>query len=153
MAGSVLGGAYAQSQAQAAQNAVNEFNANVEEQNAVLAEQDAKFIMESGKGQVQDLNRAVGEFKGEQRASIGASGVVVDSGSTRDVVLDTAAKGAIDALTLERNTAREARNARIQAANFKNQAELARLGYVSPDRAYYTSLLSGGLSAGSQYVK
>jgi hypothetical protein len=144
--------AYGAAEQAAAQNRANAFNAAILERDAKIALSDAKWALQKGKQDKRRLLHEVDMLKGDQRAAYGASGVVVDSGSTLDVVADTAAMGAIDAMTIIRNSEREAWSLRQQSQNYKLQAQMHRSSHRDPSDAFFTSLIGGGLSAGGKYM-
>lgn len=159
-AGSVMQ-AFGVHQGITAANKAHEYNAQVYENNAIVARQNAGISEQKA-----EQTRAKGDYdlarfrergeqlKGSQRASFGASGVVVDEGSTEDVVLDTAEQLELDAMTMEYNTEVAAfdheMNARAlewDARNMTAQAGLERSQKRSSFMPVMSSLLGsvGGL--------
>jgi len=131
-----------------ARNQAHMFNAALLERNARIAEMDAEYAIGKGKSDRRRLEQEVDQFKGGQRASFAGSGVVVDSGSALDVVADTAALGAIDALTIERNASREAWALKEEARGARAQAGLHRGSVTDPSKAFFTSLIGGAANVG-----
>ena len=87
---------------------------------------------------------------GRQRARLSAQGIEIDSGSALDLQLESAEFGAADALTIRDNAFREATGHRIQAIDFRNQAEFARL---SGKNRSGSTLLTGGLTAATELTR
>lgn len=102
------------------------FNAQVADNNRILAERQQKDAIERGKTEELNFRRQIAGLKGEQRASFGASGVTLDSGSPADVLTDTAVLGELDALTVRQNAQREAFGYGVQATNFATESAFQR---------------------------
>tara|TARA_Y100000004_G_scaffold188747_1_gene243351 strand:+ start:51 stop:521 length:471 start_codon:yes stop_codon:yes gene_type:complete len=83
---------HGQRQAAKSQQAMHEYNAQVQENNAIIAKQNAEFENEKHK---DNLRRILGS----QKASFSASGIT-RTGSTLDVQLDTVTQGELDSLTI-----------------------------------------------------
>ena len=155
-------GAY---QATKAENRSLEFNAAIMRQNAMIAEENARINEQRAadavaRGKIHERNvRETGErFKGRQRASAGASGVVVDSGSTQHVVEDTAAGVARDIMTTQYNTRMEewghlmsARADRMQGQQHIAQSRMTLASKRSPLLPAATTMLGGLTSMDRQF--
>ena len=124
----------------------------VNEQNARASEEQAAIAELQGEEEAKRQRAAVAGLKGTQRATFGASGVLVDEGSALDVVTDTAGFGELDALTIKRNRQIEAWGYRTQATQYLGQAELSRAGRRSPTQAAVTSLLTSGSTLAGSYA-
>ena len=83
---------HGQRQAAKSQKAMHEYNAQVAENNAIIARQNAEFENEKHKDNLRRLLAS-------QKASFSASGVT-RTGSTLDVQLDTVTQGELDSLTI-----------------------------------------------------
>lgn len=136
---------------QEAQNKALEYNANVLESNAKTRELQAINAEKIGAIEKSELKSSVISDIGTQRAGFGASGVVVDEGSTFDVVKATQIQGAQDAMTLQYNIEQEAFGYRAEASNLRLQATGLRQQKRSPEEAAQTSLIGSGLSVGSSF--
>ena len=90
---------------------------------------------------------------GSQRAVAAASGAVADSGGFLDLNLDTAEKGAIDALALQQQGLDKARNLEIQGWNSGQQAQAYawQADKVDPTAGMIGTALGGLASAGSNF--
>lgn len=127
-----------------AQNAAAEYNAQVAARNAELENARAVDARVRGELEVQDYRRKVSKLVGQQRATFGASGAVVDTGSPLAVTEDTEATAELDALAIQRNAAREVWGHQVQSQNYSSEAGFLRASKRSPKQAYRTTLLTGG---------
>lgn len=135
-----------QRQAKAAK-AEGEYEAAIHEQNADIAEAQARDAIERGKTKEGRFRRDVSQLKGSQRARLAAQGIDISSGSAGYLQADTAVIGEVDALTIRNNAAREAWGFKVQAADARNKAALTRMGGGNRARALrdasYSTLISG----------
>lgn len=151
LASTVIGAVGAIQQGQAA-SAAAEYQAQVGEMNAILAERRARDADERGKLEEQKKRQEVARIKGQQRAAMGANGVDLTFGSPLDTLVDTAVLGELDALTIRTNTAREAYEHRVDAVNKRAGAELSRMKGESAKTAGYLSAAGTVLTgAGKSY--
>lgn len=115
--------------------------------NAGLAEQSAADATARGRQAETRQRRGMRQLAGAQRAALGASGVVLDSGSALDVVQNDQALGEFDALTIRNNAAREAWGYTVQADDYRRQAGMTRAAgrdtAKSLRRGSVSTLLSG----------
>ncbi|PKR87401.1 hypothetical protein CXZ10_20360 [Pleomorphomonas diazotrophica] len=121
--GGVLGGAGQISSANAEAKAAR-YNAEVQRQNAVLAERQARNIIDSGSREEQKQKAMTTQLVGKQKAAMAANGIDPTFGSPLDEMVNTAMQGAIDALTIKTTTYRQADDVRNQAVGYRNQAAL-----------------------------
>lgn len=134
-------GVYGQVQAGQAQAGQARYQAQVAENNRIIAEQqarDAEMRGQMAEDARRDQTRAL---IGRQRTALAANGVMVDDGSALDITSDTAAQGEVDALTLRANAAREAYGYRAQGSNFLADAGLQR---ARADAAIPASMVGAG---------
>lgn len=124
-------------------------SSNAAEYNAAIADREAKVndaqavdAIERGEQEESRHRQKMSILKGQQRATQGASGFLVDSGSALDVLADTAEQAELDALAIRRNAELEAWGYRTGALAKRDEANLER--YKSGQ--YRTS---GMISAGS----
>lgn len=126
MAGStILAGVGAVQSAQATAEA-SRYNGRIAEMNAELSERRAKDAQQRGRSEEQRKRLQIAQLQGEQVAAMGANGVDTSFGSPLDTLVDTAVLGELDALTIRRNSAREAYDHRVAAANGRADAALSR---------------------------
>ena len=86
--------------------------------------------------------KSVRKLMGSQRAALAASGVELESGSARDLQLETIELGQEDASTIRTNAFMEAHGYKQQAVELEHQAQLTRIGSKARQKA---TLLSGRL--------
>ena len=115
-----------QLKAGAAAREAGELEAGRLEYNARIAELQAADAVERGAEAESRFRASVRGLIGRQRAALAASGVDISSGSARDVQVDAAELGELDALTIRSNAAREAWGYGVQATDFRLQADAAR---------------------------
>ncbi len=147
-AGDILGG---QAGSQAA-NAQSQIARN----NAIIADMNARDTLAAGdvaETAQQLKNRAI---RGSTKAIQGANGLDVNSGSAVDVQQSEAKLGALDALTIRSNAAREAygytnqaEDQRAQSKIYRQQAKAAQIaGFINAS----ATLLGAASSSGDKYV-
>jgi hypothetical protein len=113
-----------QRQASAA-SAQGQYTKKVYDQNAKTADLEAQDAIDRGQIQEQRSRLATRQNIGASRAAQAASGVDVSSGSAADVQASEAGIGALDALTVRNNAAREAWGYKVEGVNLRQQGELA----------------------------
>ena len=135
-----------------AQNKQAEYNAQVAQNNALMARQEGLYARTQAERNAGGQHKQTERLIGAQRARQGASGVVVDSGSTADVVQDTADTGAREAAALLQQGDTEAWRAENKARSFDAEYAQAKSSKVSVGSAVAGSLLSSAASATMQYA-
>lgn len=143
--------AVGQYQTAVAANKQADYNAKVAANNAATAEMEAKFAEQQGERNAEAQRRKTAIMIGAQRARMGASGAVVDSGSFLDLTLDTAKQGELDAMALLEEGQMAAWRARVQGANYTAQSNLYKSSKTNPFMAAGGTLLSGAGQAGMNY--
>jgi DNA-binding MarR family transcriptional regulator len=101
-----------------------EFQAAQARNNRVIAERKAEDAIERGENREDKRRRRLAQQLGAQRTQLAAAGADVGSGTSLDILSDTAATGELDALRIRDNAQREAQGFRTQGANFEGQARL-----------------------------
>jgi hypothetical protein len=142
--------AYGAYQQQKSANAAANYNAQIQNRNAEIANMQAENTVEQGAVAEKQHRLQVSELEGTQRAAASGSGLLVDSGSNLDVTKDTQGFGELDALTIRNNYARQAWGIQNQSADFRSQAQMSTMGNSSPFAAAAPSLLSGASSLSGQ---
>lgn len=125
--GSTLLGAVGSIQQANAQAAAAEYNAKIGEMNAQLSERRARDAIERGAAEEQRKRMEVARLQGQQKAAMAANGVDLGFGSPLDTIVDTAALGELDALTIRTNAYRESYDRQVDAVNQRAGAELNRM--------------------------
>lgn len=112
--------------------------------NAKMADLQAEDAVARGKEASDKSRRDTKRLIGAQRAAAAASGIEVDSGSALDLQLDAAGFGAMDALTIKNNAAREALGYKAQALDYRSRGAMAE---ANAKTAAAGTLLTGGIRA------
>lgn len=131
----------------AAQAKANEYSAMVADNNAAIAEMQAKDAVIRGEQKKQDLAREVGQVRGTGRTAYAAGNVQVGSGSAMDWEQDLSAQATRERIAIDRNTDLEQWGFKVQAQNERNQAGLARVGAANATAAGGIAKSGGGLAA------
>ena len=149
-------GVYGQVQSGAAAAGQARYQAQVAENNRVIAEQQARDAEMRGQMAEDARRQQTRMLIGRQRTALAANGMLVDDGSALDITGDTAAQGEIDALTLRANAAREAYGYRAQGTNFMADAGLQRARSAAAGPAALVgagaTLLSGAGTVGDRWL-
>lgn len=94
-------------------------------QNAALADAQAADAVQRGNEAAAREVGATRQAMGAARAAGGGSGTNLNGGSAADVAGETSRVGALDALTLQNNAAREAWGYRVEGQQERNAGEFA----------------------------
>lgn len=131
--------------------AAGEFEGNVLDQYADLADLAAADATARGITDENQVRGTVRKVLGSQRAGYAAQGVDLSSGSVGDVAADTALMGEVDALTVRNNAMREAWGYKVEAQQTRDKAKYAResgrAGQSAGNVAAAGSLIAGGAQA------
>lgn len=122
---------------------VNRNNAKVAEANAAQARQEG--IEESRMQRMKTLQKV-----GAQQAAMAANGIDISTGTALDTIEDTAAMGELDALTTRYNAETKGLAYDHQANNFNNQANLDVFAGKNAYRAGVTNAITTGLDGVAQ---
>lgn len=117
------GGAIAQGHAQ---NQQAKYQSAVERNNSQIATWQAQDAQQRGQIEEQRQRLATARLRGTQRVAMASNGVELDSGSSLDVLMDTAQLGELDALTIRANAERESYSHQTQSSNLLAQSALTR---------------------------
>lgn len=154
VAGTAVSGATSIAAGYAQQEAA-EYNATLMEYNATIANQQAVQRAELGRQEELRQRRRVSGLIGQQRATFGATGAVVDTGSTLGVIEDTAYLGEQDAMSIRYNSAVDVWALNNKSSNYAAQSNLQRSQGANAVASGYmgagASLLSGASSLASFY--
>jgi hypothetical protein len=129
-------------QGQAASSAANA-QAAAEEQNARIADEQARDSMRRGAYDELKLRRQMSILQGQQRSALAASGVEVDTGSPLELQEASRREGDQDAAVIRFNAEREAWGHQVQAVNSRNAASAAS---ASGRNAMTGALIGAGTS-------
>lgn len=152
IAGTALSAGSAIQQGQAASDAA-EFNAKVNEQNAILADRRAKDAIERGKLAEEKAKRRSTIQQRQQEASFSASNLDIGFGSPLDVLVATATAGEMEAATTRANAEREAEDFQVQGVNSRNNAKLNKQSARNARTAGIFNAAGAAVDGGSGVLK
>lgn len=115
--------------------------------NRQVSEMKARDAINRGNIDAEQQRMKAAKVSGAQRAAMGASGAVVDSGSFADILVDTATMGEKDAQNIRTNAMREAWGYESQAESYKLQKQRAR---IEGEYAAMGTMLTSGSRIGSK---
>jgi hypothetical protein len=104
-----------------------QMESTLSQMNARLAEADAQQILLAGKREEAQTTAKYGRAIASTRASMAARGVVLDEGSSADVMTAMDLAKQQDALTINANAVRAANSMRVQALNYETQSKMQKL--------------------------
>lgn len=136
--GSSVFGAISGGRSQAASSRYAE---TVAANNAQIAKQNADYAAQEGEVNAAKKERETRAKLGGLLADQGASGVDVNSGSAVDVRSSAASIGALDALTIRSNAARQAYGYETQGAEYEGEAAVDK---SEASNANTSGLIKGG---------
>jgi len=153
--GSSLLGAGAAIDSGKSQQVALEFNANVNERNAVIAEQRAEVIKRESDLNVQDIKGRYAEFQAMQERTLAMNGWDADTGTGLQLQIEAASAADQDIANLQYNTAIAQAQVLEGAVQERIQADLNRLyGKQAVRESEYRAagtLLSGATKAATLY--
>lgn len=148
--GLTLFGGYQQAQAAKAEGA---YAAQVANQNAKVATQQADYERQLGNIEEEKQRRNVRLMLGSQRAALAANGIDTTSGTALDLQSETAQLGEEDALAIRANAARRAWGYEVDAMNQKANAAAAKARGKNQAIGSYLGAAAQSAALGYQYVK
>lgn len=148
-----MGGVAAARQADAQQAAEN-YNAQVAANNAAIAGQQRSVVLQQGQAEAEQARMRQSQVLGEQRAALAANGVAADSGSALDQLATTRFLGGQDVATIQSNAARQAWGYEVQGSNYRAQSNLDKWQADNTNPAGIGAMAAGGslLSSASMYA-
>ena len=129
-----------------------EYQANINGQNAQIAQDNAKKERQQGLEDARRQRMKTIQAIGEQKVNIAANGAEIGSGTAIDTIEDTATLGELDALNIQYNAEQRALNYEQQANNFNNQANLDILKGQNAARTGQIKAVSAGLNGLSSSI-
>ena len=126
VAGTALGaiGSYQSGKAQAA---AYDYQAKVARENQRIANNNAAMERQAGLEEARRQRISTLQAIGKQKVSLAANGVDVGYGTSLDIIEDTSMLGELDALMIEYDSEKKARNYEIEAANFANEGTVGTI--------------------------
>jgi hypothetical protein len=156
MAGAAVSafGTYEQGQAQSAAAA---YQAQVAQNNANIARQNASMESQAGEIAVTNQGLKTRATVGKEKAYAGTSGVTTGAGSEEAVQGGTRMMGMLDALTTRSNAVKKAWASEVQATSDEAQSKLydfqSETSAIGGDIGAAGSLLSGASTVGGNFIK
>lgn len=145
--GGIVGavGAY---QSARAQKARLQYEANIADANASLAEDNSRLALVIGQKQQYAHELKTNQVFGSQRASMAANGVDLGQGSANEVLASTKFMSGVDSMTIADNAAQQSKVLGVEADNYRMSAKMARdaSDSINPNMAAGSSLLGGAAS-------
>lgn len=133
-------------QANAATRASANYNADVAERDAAVADQNRRSAMTTARIAAEDRRRDNRRALSSIRASYGASGLDL-AGSPLDVLLDSATEGELDAQRTEFEGRAQARSSALQMLGLRDDAALSRMSGRGSSLPVLGTLLGGAGTA------
>lgn len=125
------------------QQAYYNYQAQVAQENAKIAEQNAAQERQSGIEEARMQRIKTLQAIGSQQTAMAANGMDVTSGTSLDIIEDTSAMGELDALSIQYNAEKKALAYEQQANNFQNQSNL---DVISGKNAYSAGVMNAASS-------
>lgn len=132
--------AYGQFQQGQATKAANEFQAEIYNRNAQIANQNAANERQLGLEEARKIRLQTRAKIGQQKAAMAANGIDIYQGTPVDLTADTASMGELDALTSMYNSEMRAINYENKSGDFSSSATMSRMSGRN-------AFISGGLNA------
>ena len=149
---SVIGGM----QQSGAASAAARYQAQVADNNAKIAAWQADDATKRGLVAEDKRNTLTSLQVSQQRAALGSGGSEVGAGTNVDIMGDTKAAGAFDALTIRSNAEREAYGYKVAGTSAEANARLQRQKADSADSSVWigagANLLSGASSVADKWA-
>jgi hypothetical protein len=160
LAGSVLSagvGAFGALQSASAQSAAAKYQAQVAQNNQIIAQQNAAQAAQAGRSQAQAQDYANRARMGGIIAAEGASGIDTGAGSSKEVQASAAQLGRLDTANIMQRAMLQARQYNVQAMSEGAQAQLdtmqARQAQTAGLFSAAGSLLGGASSFADKWAK
>ncbi len=133
------------------------YQAQVAANNAIIAQQNAKMDIQAGETAAVNSGLKTRATVGSEKATQGAAGIDVNTGSAPMVRAGTAEMGMLDALTIRSNAAKKAYGEEVAATSDTAQSQLDTMqseqAKTAGDIGAAGTLLSGASTVGSNYLK
>ena len=144
--GSTIAGVTSSIQQGNAQQAMYNYKAQIELNNAGIAQQNAGQERQAGIEDARMQRLKAMQTIGTQQAAMASNNIDVTSGTPLDLIEDTATFGELDALMSEYNAEKRALAYEQQAQNFANQANLDIISGKNARTSGYLNAFSSGIS-------
>lgn len=134
------------------QKAMMEYEAKVARDNEKIANENAASERQTGIEEARLQRIRTLQAIGSQQTAMAANGVDVTSGTSLDIIEDTAAMGELDALNIRTNYEKRAQGYEQQGGNFANQANMNIISGKNAYRAGAINAASNGLNGISRMM-
>lgn len=128
------------------QQAMYNYQAQINENNAKIANNNASLERQSGLEEARLQRIKTLQNIGSQQVAMAGNGIDITSGTALDTIEDTAQFGELDALMTQYNAERTALNYEQQASNFNNQANLDRIASQNAGTAGRINTITAGFN-------
>lgn len=149
--------AYGQYEAGQANSEAASYQAQVAANNAAIAKRNAVMDIQAGEAAAANKGLQTRAAVGTEKATQGAAGVDVNTGSAPNVRAGTEQFGMLDALTIRSNAAKAAYGDQVTATSDLAQSQLDKFeseqASEAGDLGAAGSLLSGVSTVGGNYIK
>lgn len=139
-------GIYSSYQEGKTQQSYYNYQAELNKRNAQIAEENAAVERQGGIEDARLQRIKTIQAIGSQQSALAANGIDVTSGTSLDVIEDTAAMGELDALNILTQSERNARNYLTQSDNYNSQAYLNTLAGKNAYKTGIYSAIGSGIS-------
>lgn len=152
---------YSANQQAQAQQQQQDYERQMLQRNATIAEQQAKMTEDEGRDakreahdEAQRTRLEAARRVSEQRSALSASGAALDEGSTLDMNLDTVERGELDAMRHVEQGERQDYQQRQQAWNLRNQSSalLSKASTLNAPTSEGFSYLKAASGAGNYFL-
>lgn len=143
--------AYAAHEQKKASDAALDYNRAVAEANAKSADDYARSIAQQGEWEKRRLALEYMQKEGQARTQYAAAGVALGSGTAADYMADIADAYDLDSRQLDYDIRSRVYQAKVQGANFRNEAGLYAVQRANTSRTMNGQMIAGlgsGLSTG-----
>jgi hypothetical protein len=150
--GAIGSASLARTQAKANKSAL-QFQSEMSQINARMAERSAQSVLYQGQQQIANLTLRSGKIKSSQRVAMAANGIDLGEGNAVEVQATTDLMTEIDKNTIEANAIRGAWGYRTQGVNASNQALMSNTtaDSISPNAAASSTLMSSAGNVAQQW--
>lgn len=146
------GGAISAYNQQLATNNALTYNANVAYRNAERVKIENEYNRLQAEKNIAQVGKRTRQAVGQQRAAMGASGLVVDTGTFLDVQANTISAGAEEQAAIIEDRDFATYSSMQEFENYINDARMSLASRQSPLYAAGTSLFNSGASAFSTFA-
>ena len=133
-------------------NAIAKSQANIARLNAQMMVQQAQLRLQSAEKDQVRMSMQAGQVKSKQRAAIAANGLSTGAGGSVELMSSTDIIKEIDSNQIKENAVRDAWGMRMQAANYRGQAYMAKAQQQSVGLNFGTTLLQGASQVANHYM-